>query len=263
MKNYIKLRTVLDNIPASLFEEDTEASFLDRFMDGLKLLPNTIQYEPRIELFEIIDGKVQLPKYVKSINAIHWQATNPTSSMIEELTCEAEPADINPAVCKPLLTYQMWLDSAFFKETFKVLKYVGTDKSLINNGCECLYANCSETFVITPQKTMYLSIDSGWICVNYDSPVCDENQDILIPDNQLVIEFLVAYAISKHWENRQFTKESNAYNFYNTYNQKQALLLRQARGSVMLAQTDFADIANLNAQYTKLMKLPEILFYAR
>jgi len=268
MKNFIKVRSILDNIPSSLFEEDSEAAFLDRLMDGLKLLPNIVQYEPRIELFEIVDGKVQLPKYIRTINRVDWQCSSPTTECVNELTtlscaCEEEQSDLNPDICRPTLTYQMWLDSKYFKENFKILKYVGIDKSLISNDCECLYTNCNETFVVTPQKTMYLSIDSGFICVNYDSPVCDDKGEILIPDNQIVIEFLVAYAIAKHWENRQFTKESNAINFYEKYNQRQALLLRQARGSVMMSQLDAIDIASLNGQFTKLIKLPEILFYAR
>jgi len=264
MKTFVKLRSLLDSIPASLLEEDSEASFMDRFQDGLKLLPSTIQYEPKIDLFEIIDGRVQLPKYVKQINNVYWQSKDPSDECVSELeTACAESLDQNDNICRPTITYKMWLDSPYFNQTFEVLRYAGTDKSLIANNCECFTSRCSESFVVTPQKTMYLTIDEGFICVNYDSPICDEKGEILIPDNQLLNEFLVAYAISKHWENRMFTKETQAFNFYKEYNQKQALLLRQAKGNLLMREVNVHDLMNINGQYTKLVKLPEIMFYGR
>ena len=268
MKNFRSIRSILSNIPKALFQETNESDFMDYMLDAIKLLPQTIYYEPKIEVFEIIDGKVQLPKYVKQINSVMWQCSDPSKECIDSLmnSCtdlEPEPADVNPAVCKPMITYKMFLDSPYFKENYKIIKYVGTDKSLISNNCPCKFASCAETFVVTPEKTMYLSIDTGFICVNYDTPVCDEKGDILIPDDQILVEYLVAYCIAKHWENRQFSKEEQAANFYNQYNQKQALLHKQARGRLMLSGMDFANIMDINGQFTKLIKLPEILFYAR
>jgi hypothetical protein len=268
MKNYIKLKSILSSIPKSLFQEANESDFIDTLLDGIKLLPDVVYYEPKIELFEIVDGKVQLPKYVKQINSVHWQCSDPTEECITELQtlCECpveEGQDINPAICRQTITYQMWLDSPYFNRNYKILRYAGADRSLISNSCECLWSNCSESFVVTPQKTMYLTIDSGFICVNFDSPICDDNGDVLIPDEQILAEFLVAYCIAKHWEDRQFTKEEQARAIYQEYNQKQAMLLRQARGKLMLNAVNFADVMAINGQYLKLIKIPEILFYAR
>lgn len=266
MKNFIKLKSVLANIPKALFEEASESDFIDWLLDGLKLLPQTIQYEPKLEFFEIIDGKVQLPKQVKQINSVMWQSSDPSKECLDELLDQCtqdEPSDINPAICRPSITYKMFLESPYFKKNYQVLKYVGTSSTLISNHCDCKYSGCSESFVVTPTKTMYLSLDKGFICVNYDTPMCDESGDILIPDEQILVEFLVAYCICKHWENRQFSKEEQAVNFYDKYNQKQAILLRQARGKLMLNAVDFANLMDINGQYTKLIKLPEILFYAR
>lgn len=268
MKNFRSIRSILSNIPKTLFQETNESDFMDYMLDAIQLLPQTIRYEPKIEVFEIVDGKVQLPKYVRQINSVMWQCSDPSKECLDSLltTCtdtSSEPSDLIPAVCKPMITYKMFLDSPYFKENYKIIKYVGTDKSLISNDCPCKFASCAETFVVTPQKTMYLSIDKGFICVNYDSPVCDENEDILIPDEQILVEYLVAYAISKHWENRQFSKEEQARNFYQDYHQKQAILHKQARGRLMLSAVDFANLMDINGQYTKLIKLPEILFYAR
>jgi len=265
MKNFIKLNTLLRRIPKSLFEESPEADFLDWMIDGLKLLPSVIYYEPKIEMFEIVDGKVQLPKYVKSINDVKWMSTNPSKECIKDLEeCIVQEQTLNPKICRPYLTYQMWLDSPYFKENFKTLKFIGTDKSLVKNSCGCWTTTCSETFIITPMKTMHLSLDSGWICINYDTPVCDENDDLLIPDHAILHEFLVAHAIYKHWENRQFTKEEQAGNFYQDYRQKQALLLRQAKGDYLLRNTNIYTVSEIvGGNYRKLISLPEILFYAR
>ena len=266
MKTFITLRSCLNNIPSSLFEESTEADFLDWMQDGLKLLPDVAKYETSIDIFEIIDGKVQLPKKIKQINSVMWQCTDPTKECIDDLLSCAivdEPADVNPAVCKPMITYKMFLESPYFHKNYKILKYTGTNSSIISNSCKCRFAKCSESFAITPEKMMYLSINTGFICVEYDSPLCDENEDILIPDNQLLVEFLEAYAIAKHWQNRQFSKEEQAANFYDKYNQKQASLLKQCRGNILLRSVDFANLMDINGMYTKLIKLPETLYYAR
>lgn len=267
MKSFVKLKSLLSRIPKSLFEESTEADFVDWMVDGLHLLPSTVRYEPKIELFEIIDGKVQLPKYVKKINNVTWQESDPSDECVKELEqcCkfEWEAQDINPSKCKPLITYKMWLDSPYYKEHYKLLRYAGTDKSLISNNCANLTAKCSESFVVTPEKTMYLTLDCGFICVEYDAPICDEDGELMIPDVGILHEFLVNYAIYKHWEDRQFSKEEQAGNFYQAYNQKAVLLLRQAKGDHHLRNLNVANIMDLTGQYIKMIKLPEIIFYAR
>ena len=111
---------------------------------------------------------------------------------------------------------------------------------------------------------MYLSIDSGYVCIEFDAPVCDENGELLIPDYPILHEYLIAFAICKHWENRQFTKEEQAGNFYERYNQKQALFFRQAKGDIHLRGYNVANTVEIiGGQYRKLVKLPEILMYAR
>ena len=268
MKNYIKLESVLNSIPKVLFEESNEADFLEWIIDGLFLLPESINYESRMELFEIVDGKVVLPKYVRQINSVTWQESDPSDECISNLQttcgCEDEANDVNSQICRPAITYKQWLESPYYKDNYKVLKYVGTDKSLISNKCECLRSTCHQSFVITPQKIMYLSLDNGFICVEYESPVCDEDGNLLIPDSKLLKEFLVAFAIYKHWENRQFSKEEQAGNFYQAYHQKQAMLLRQVRGNEFLKNFNVANMLDITGgQYKKLIKIPERLYYAR
>lgn len=268
MRNFVSLRSLLSRIPKALFEESTEAEFLDWFLDGLKLLPNTINYEPKIDLFEITDGKVQLPSYIKQINNVHWQCSDPSEECIADLQttcgCVDEANDLNDQICRPAITYKQWLDSPYFRENYTILKYIGMDKSLISNNCNCLYSNCTETFTVNSSKTMYLSLDTGFICIDYDTPICDEGGNLLVPDYPLLHEFLIAYAIHKHWENRQFTKEEQAGNFYQAYLQKQTLLLRQARSDVFFRNFNVANILDITGgQYKKLIKIPELLIYAR
>lgn len=434
MKSFIKLKSLLNKIPKALFEESNEAEFLDSMLDGIKFLPQTVYYEPKIELFEIVDGKVQLPKYVKQVSSVSWQAGSPTkeeitetftvadtsttyqvftgssantlgttlipssgtggSCVVTEFNClvsgvstklksvnltlthpntgeleiyllspnnqcipltvfngsgadyinttftdtgallssgtspftgsyqtdtpqssscgtipigsypsfndmsagqngtwkllindsggasagnmvnwslsfESEPVTSIPELdlaqnCIIPITYKQWLDSPYYKNNYKVLKYVGTNKSLITNDCECLRSSCAETFAITPEKMMYLSLDSGFICVTYESPICDENGNLLIPDIAILHKFLITYAIYKHWENRQFTKEEQSGNFYQSYQQQQALLLRQAKGDHLLRNFNIANTLDIiGGQYKKLIQIPEILYYAR
>lgn len=268
MRTFIKLKTLLGKIPKVLFEESPESEFYDSMLDGLNLLPSVVGYEPQMELLEIVDGKVQLPKHVKRINHVSYQETDPTDECISNLQttcgCTDESSDLNPDICRPAITYKQWLDSPYYKQNYKTLKYIGTDKSMLSNNSACHSSRCSETFVITPTKTMYFSLDCGFICVEYEAPVCDEKGDLLIPDHGILHEFLISFAIYKHWENRQFTKEEQSGNFYQAYSQKQALLLRQAKGDHLLRNFNVANINDiLGGTYKKLIQIPEILFYAR
>lgn len=266
MKNFIPLSTILAKIPKSLFQEGNESDFYDWMLDGLMLLPNTVYYDRKIELFEILDGKIELPRSLKTINNVYWQESRPTEDCVNELlsSCESEPSDLNPDICKPAITYKMWLDSPLFKQNFKLLKYQGTNSTLIKNTCGCYSSTCRESFVVTPEKIMYLTINDGFVCIDYDTPLCDENDELLIPDVQILHEYLINFAIAKHWEDRQFTKEEQASGLYQQYNQKQALLFKQARGYLMMADYNVANIIDINAgQFNKLLKLPQTLYYAR
>ena len=122
MTNYIPITNVLAKIPQSLFEDSNESDFIDWFMDGLKELPQVIQYQPKIEMFEIINSKVILPKYVKQINSIYYQLDNITEEETSELVCE--PTDLNPDICKPTITYQMFLNSIYYKNKLKLKEFL-------------------------------------------------------------------------------------------------------------------------------------------
>lgn len=259
MITYISLKNILTKIPSALIDESDEIEFLDWFMDALKQLPQVIQYQPKIEIFEIVSGKVILPKYIKQINNIYYQFCEPTKSECLELIPEA--ADLNPNVCKPTITYQMFLDSPFYKNNFTLLKYIGQDKSLLSTNCPNLGCASTETFVITAEKVMYLSLQSGWLCINYDAPVCNEYGELLIPDNQNIIEFLVNYAIFKHWENRKFLKEEQANNFSQEYLQRAEIALRKARGDHFLKNINIQNVADIQSNLGKLISLPQIYLH--
>ena len=102
MKSFVKISSLLSRIPKVLFEESPEADFIDWMTDGLQLLPNTIQYEPKLGFFEFAEGKLQLPKDVKKINSIKWQYSDPTPECLEELTTEEDTTDLDLKCIKPL-----------------------------------------------------------------------------------------------------------------------------------------------------------------
>jgi hypothetical protein len=265
--NYISLKSVLSKIPNSLFNDAEESEFLDWFVDGLHLLPYTLQYQTKVEFFEIISGKVALPKYIKKINGLYYQESKISDDCfddVEQVTEQTEePSDINPAICKPLITYKMFLESEAFTRNFKLLKYVGQDQSLLCTNCPNKHCNSPETFIITPQKIMHLSLREGWLCINFETPICNEDGDLLIPDNQNLIEFLVAFAICKHWENRQFTKEESASNFYQNYLQKSEILLRKAQGDHLLRSVNINNIVDIQGMLSRIITLPRQLQHDR
>ena len=53
MKNFRSIRSILSNIPKTLFQETNESDFMDYMLDEIQLLPQTIRYEPKIEVLKL------------------------------------------------------------------------------------------------------------------------------------------------------------------------------------------------------------------
>lgn len=268
MNNFVSLRSLLTTIPKQLFNESDESDFLFWFRDALRLLPSIVATESKVEIFEIVDSKIQLPKYIKTINSVDYMYKEPTEDCLKSYsecvytTPEAE--DLLPQVCKPQIYYKMFVESPYFKNNYTLLKYVGQDKSLLCSNCPNLYCDNSNNFVITRDKMMYTNFTCGWVCINYDTEMCDENGQLLIPDIQEVHNFLRSWAIRRSLEDRLFSKEEGIKSLYEDYRQQSDIDYNKARGVILLRQLNPQTIEGIiNGWYKRLIKLPSILVYER
>lgn len=268
MNNFVSLRSLLTTIPRQIFNESEESDILFWFREGLRLLPSITATESKIEIFEIVDSKLQLPKYIKSINSVSYMYKEPTDSCIKSyeecVYTEVESEDLIPQVCKPQIYYKMFIDSPYYQNNYTLLKYAGQDKSLLCQNCPNLYCDNTNNFVLTRDKMMYTNFNCGFVCINYDTEICDEFGNLMIPDIQEVHNFLQSYAIKRHLEERMFGKEEGINSMYQMYSQKSDIECNKARGVIMLRQINPNTIQSItDGWFRRLIKLPSIYVYER
>jgi hypothetical protein len=272
MTNYIPLQHALRQIPKSLFKEAEEVDFLSDMLNALKELPSISRTESKISIFEIIDGKVSLPKELKYINLVSYLSSNPDQNSLNSLlSCienpEAEETWYNntESICRYAINYKMFLDSAYYNNNFAPLKYVGNSTDIVKKDSPNRFLHSGiNTYTVDKSKCLHSSITDGFLAIDYDIDLRNENGDFLIPDYPEVVQYLAKYAIMKHWEDRQNSKEEQANALYQKYQQETEIYFRKAKGEILLRNADLNTIANVvNNSYSNLIKIPEKFIYAR
>lgn len=267
MREFVSLKSLLSTIPKPIYNEVEESDVLFWFREALRLLPNITATETKVEIFEVADTKVQLPKYIKQINKVTYMYKEPLDTCIQSyneccVPCESE--DLLPQVCKPQIYYRMFIDSPYYNNNYRLLRYVGSDKSMLCNNCPNYACDAENTFVITKDKMLYTNFNCGFICIEFDTEVCDDLGNLMIPDIQTVHNFLVSYAIKRHLEERMFGKEEGIQSMYQMYNQKSDIEYRKAKGEIILRSLNPDKIRMINdGWFRRLINLPSIYVYER
>lgn len=272
MNNYISLKAVLSQIPKPLLEHSDEADFLSWALNGLRESNVVQMYEPKIKIFEIIDGKVNLPEEIKEINLVTYLKNKPTQEDISSFSNCITPCEDNQTIsnesdtnniCNYTIAYKMFLDSSYYNNNYIPLQYRGNGSFLCKN-CPNKFSSCQHIYTVDSTKTLHTDLNSGFLCIDYDVETKDINGDILIPDFQEMKQFLVFYCIAKHWEERAMMSEQNANNMAQDYLIKAEIYLKKIKGKMKLRLLNANSIALLQGgQYQKLIKLPSEYVFSR
>lgn len=260
------INAVISRLPKPLMEESSISDVKGWIFDALRLLPDSVLYTNKVGFFELEDGKMYLPKELIKVNSVIWQYNDPSKECLTAFGCSlecpdlCEPEEIRTQVCRLPVYFQIFLQSNYYRDCFALLSYAGRDKSLLCDKCPNLTCASDYRFVITPEKILYTEpFDCGWLCINYSTLLCNEAGDILIPDNQNVIEFLVAYVNYRHWEERSFLKEDNAVQMYDRYARMKDILYAKARGSIILRSVEIQAVLDATeSSYMRLLKASDI-----
>lgn len=266
MRNYITLRSVLGHLPGPVKTEGRTIDFLLWFLEALRTLPDVTTTVSKMMIVEIVNGKVELDKSIKLLNEVRYLSCAPTESCFESLSAcvtATTPQDLTPQVCEPTINFKMFLDSPYYKRNYSLMRYVGEDRSLLCKNCPNNMCDSTYTFTVTPEKILYTTLQDGWLCINYDTEVCDDNGDLLIPDVIEIIQYLVSYALMKHFEQRMFLKEEQTFNFFQTYRQQAEIFFKKARSKVMLSGLNPNGIQDLYRPYYNLIQIPANYVFSR
>lgn len=271
MTNYVPISYALRRIPRSIFKETDDSTLLSSMLNALRDLPSIARTESKIDIFEIIDGKVNIPKEVKYINLVTYLSSKPNDNDIDSFTScvenpEAEEDFYNTNnICKYTINYKLFLDSSYYNKNFTPMKYVGSTTSILHNQSPNRFVSkCIHTFTVDKNKCMHTSVTDGYVAIDYDIELKDENGDFLIPDYPSIMSYLAKYALMEHWEDRQSSKEEQASQLYQRYQREAELERMKAKGEILLRNLDLNTIHNVvNNTYGKFIKIPESFIYAR
>jgi len=247
---------IIGQLQDAVIEESPPIELKNWALSALKLLPTVGTYIQKIDFFKLENGKVVLPKEVKSINSVIWQHTEPSEPDIKSTGCDTcEPYEYRTHVCKPMVYFSIFLDSQSFVNNYVLLKYIGKDQSLLCNKCPNLSSHCGETFVIDRDNCLYTSIDDGWICINYDTLECDKNGNIVIDDNEVITQFIINYVTYRSLEKRMLSGDSKLASLVDRYKQEKDIWFRKARASTFLRSADLDKLKSLTeGSFSKLLK---------
>lgn len=232
---------IIAGMPRPVYTEVNDLTLNLWIKRAISLLPNIVKYTTKIKYLELVDGKCELPSDLKVINAVHWQHDEPTQSSLYDVGCQScEPYEVRTHICKPMVYYRIFLNSSMYNTYFLPLKYIGKDKSLICSNCVNLQSHCSETFVVK-NGMLYASINSGWLCVEYETIDCEDGI-IHLPDMPILVDYVKAFVLKTLWEEKVLLNESGAAQMFDRYKQEYDLLYRKVRGSAFLRNTNLNNL---------------------
>lgn len=271
MINYVSLESALRMIPRPLFEQSNRLDFLSWMLDGYRELKLRQAYQRGVKILEIIDGKLELPKDIKEINLVTYLYKQPTQEDLYSLqTCICNPEETTTTeedtnnVCQYTLAYRQFLNSPYYHNNFIPLQYKGVSSEIICKDCPNKTQICQYTFTIDPCNVLYTNIKTGYICIDYDTEIVDEQGIVMIPDLQDLKQYLSYYAQYRHWEERASGKEESAFQLANNNLEKANIYYNKVKGAVTLRGLDAHSISMArNGQFNKWIKLPERYVYSR
>lgn len=271
MINYTSLESALRLVPKPLFEQSNRFDFMSWMLDGYRELKLRQEYERKVQIFEVVDNKVEIPSDIKEINLISFLFRSPTTEDLYSLeSCICNQTETTTTtedtnnVCQYSLAYKTFLNSRYYNKNYIPMQYKGNSSTLLCKNCPNRTSQCQYTFTIDSNKILYTNVTSGYICIDYDTEIVDDNGIPLIPDVQDLKQYLSYYAQYRHWDERASGKEESAFQLAERALQKANLYYNKVKGSMVLRSLDANTIASVRSDnYNKWIKIPEVYVYSR
>lgn len=303
MIDYVPLDTVLTYVSSAIRKEESDdQNILSWALQAYRTISIPARYQTEIQLLPIENHRVELPKGLKQINLVTYMSQNPCNDEMCEVLCarfedcptcstplncgggiyfsddqyaycsECENAIVESEgfetrsnnICRHTLSYQLWLQSNVYNNCFTPLSYRGKTKGILCEQCPNLLSGCNDYFTYDVEThSLMVSIESGYVCVDFDSEPKDEKGRFMIPNLPKLLMGLAAYAEAMHMKNRSYMHEENAANMYLTQLRLAESMLKSARGQLLLRGVNLnaiERIQGLMTSHSQLSRVPEFYF---
>lgn len=235
MERYVPLDAVFNHVP----------DVVKNNLSGIQIKSWAAQAYARLDIsgnkeidiipLEIVNFKAQLPYDVSSIKAVDY--SDATLDVFNQYMEKTHLVVREASIDKFILYQQIWFEHLARTHRTLPLYYRGQFRTkFIERELYC--HNCTVGFTVD-KKLSCLTIDlpDGCILLAYERPV-RESDDLLIPDDSLLLGGLGMYVTAMFWQNRSYTHEQNAMNFYNDALMKSENLLKSFQGRFKGKQVD-------------------------
>jgi hypothetical protein len=255
MINYTPIQSCLDRnyIPAPIRKEVDDDTLLSWCLDGYRMLNLNQEYETKIKIIPIVNHNASIPDDAYNINNVTYLNCNECQDSIATQMPIQTPSNYN-------IFYKIWEESHFYNERFMPMRNVGNSSSLLCTQCKNqMLSRCNETYSITPSKTLLTSIKEGFICLDYEAIIKNEQGDYMIINTPEIKRFLGLYAQSMSWLERASSKEEQAFGIYEKLLAQTEIAMRRARGSNFMGGINMHNVTSITGSDTvnsRLIKLP-------
>lgn len=208
----ISLETLLSKIPKPLFSDSDPVDFLSWMTEALRQFPSSASTKNCIFIREFKDNRYKIEENIAFINHVYYTAEKPLGTF--------DPCG------------------------FSYLYYSGKSCSIIKSNVpnpnihECHYGYAFDGATIYTDHML----KDGFLVIDAEVYMQDGNGVPMMYENEKIAQYLVAYAIYKHWEILAARSVQNAANMMQYYDNRQSLLYRKAKGSFILRGIDYKTI---------------------
>lgn len=243
MINYTSIETVIPLLPRGIRRQLDKTEILAHIVDGYNELELPGETEPIAQLFEVKKHMVKLPSEVKTINLVTHLANQPTEAEEEEfveciVATESTTPDCENCVGNYILAHKTFITSDYYNNNYYPMKYIGNMSKICDACFNRFCHDCSETFSIDHNKTMWTSFKEGFVCVDYDRLICDEEGYIKIIDDPNIKRYLAYFVEYQYWRNRSIEADQAAYRHQKEAQSNMNVYYNKARGSTLSKQVN-------------------------
>lgn len=278
MTNYIKIDSVLTRVPKYIRDNYDDLSILSEALVAYRTLEITQSYEHDVRQYTIQNHQVQLDNDIKLINNVYFMNGKCTKEDMESLcsitttsedVCndasdcfcckQAEGYDTRSTnICRHTINYQLFLDSAFMKNNYTPLKYIGNSVG-ITKDCAWKYVNEPyDTYSVDKNKLMRVACQKeGTICIDFDREVLSDDGDFMIPDNEKLKRALAMYATAMLSFNDMLMHKQGSSTLYSKLLQQAETLLKSAKGDLIQRNLNPNTVRNIIFSEQGLMRNPK------
>lgn len=212
MYKYENIKKVLSYVPSGLLEEENEATLikwaLQFYNQNIRI--KTLTDDILFCVMQVTNHKATMPVGFKQFIEVNFNETLPENEFDDSTTWFLQE-DIN-GIHTTIFQRTFW---QYFKNRSQAMRYAGKDSSIVHNDCvQYLCENCINFSIDNHNQTMTLDVEDGYVFMLYTSTMVDDDNNFLVPDNNILWQALSYGIEAKHWQDRAFRKEEGANNMF-------------------------------------------------